>query len=369
MTTAATGVGPKALIEVKDLKMHFPVHRGIIFQRQVGTVKAVDGVSFSIKQGETLGLVGESGCGKSTTGRAILQLYRPTAGEVNFNGKDLTKARGDEMRKLRRQIQMIFQDPYASLNPRMTVGDIIGEPIKVHKLRQGKAVRERVEELLGLVGLNPAFANRYPHEFSGGQRQRIGIARALAVEPSFVVCDEPVSALDVSIQAQVVNLLEELQDKLGLTYLFIAHDLSVVKHISDRVAVMYLGKMVELAEGPQLYTNPLHPYSQALLSAVPIPDPKIEQQRRRIILEGDVPSPLNPPSGCNFHTRCPIAIQKCKEEEPPFMDYGDGHFAACWRARESGELMPTVAKKQADALAARISADIAKVRGTTPAAD
>ncbi len=355
--------GDASLIEIRDLKVHFPVTRGIIFQRRVGTIKAVDGVSFSIKRGETLGLVGESGCGKSTTGRAILQLYRPTSGEVRFNGQDLTKLRGDELRKMRRQVQMIFQDPYASLNPRMTVGDIIGEPIKVHRLRQGKAVRERVEELLSLVGLNPAFANRYPHEFSGGQRQRIGIARALAVEPQFVVCDEPVSALDVSIQAQVVNLLEELQEKLGLTYLFIAHDLSVVKHISNRVAVMYLGKVVELAEGPKLYRAPLHPYSQALLSAVPIPDPGVEKQRRRIILEGDVPSPLNPPSGCRFHTRCPIAIQQCREEEPPFVDYGDGHFAACWRARESGELMPAVARKQTEGLAARIHAEVAKVKG------
>jgi oligopeptide transport system ATP-binding protein len=365
MTTVPTSSPSGNLIDVTGLEMHFPVTRGIIFQRRVGTVKAVDGISFSIKKGETLGLVGESGCGKSTTGRAILQLYRPTAGNVVFEGQDLTKLKGDELRKMRRRVQMIFQDPYASLNPRMTVGDIIGEPIRVHKLREGKAVRERVEELLGLVGLNPAFANRYPHEFSGGQRQRIGIARALAVEPQFVVCDEPVSALDVSIQAQVVNLLEELQNKLGLTYLFIAHDLSVVKHISDRVAVMYLGKMVELSEGATLYRTPLHPYTQALLSAVPIPDPKIEKQRRRIILEGDVPSPLNPPSGCHFHTRCPIAIQKCKEEEPPFIDYGDGHFAACWRARESGELMPTVAKKQADLVAARISADIAKVKNVT----
>ncbi|MBX0327132.1 dipeptide ABC transporter ATP-binding protein [Oscillochloris sp. ZM17-4] len=366
MTTAPSGVGESGnLIDVNGLEMHFPVNRGIIFQRRVGTVKAVDGITFGIKKGETLGLVGESGCGKSTTGRAILQLYRPTAGNVIFEGQDLTKLSGDALRKMRRRVQMIFQDPYASLNPRMTVGDIIGEPIRVHKLREGKAVRERVEELLGLVGLNPAFANRYPHEFSGGQRQRIGIARALAVEPQFVVCDEPVSALDVSIQAQVVNLLEELQQKLGLTYLFIAHDLSVVRHISDRVAVMYLGKMVELSEGSKLYSMPLHPYTQALLSAVPIPDPKIEQHRRRIILEGDVPSPLNPPSGCHFHTRCPIAIQQCKEEEPPFMDYGDGHFAACWRARESAELMPTVAQKQADAVAARISADIAKVKSVT----
>ncbi len=325
MTTSGNGLTD--IIQVRNLKMHFPVTKGIVIQRQVGAVKAVDGVSFSIKQGETLGLVGESGCGKSTTGRAILQLYRPTAGEVIFQGTDLTKIHGEELRRMRRKVQMIFQDPYASLNPRMTVGDIVGEPIRVHKLRNGKtAVNDRVQELLQLVGLNPYFANRYPHEFSGGQRQRIGIARALAVEPEFVVCDEPVSALDVSIQAQVINLLEELQEKLGLTYLFIAHGLAVVKHISDRVAVMYLGKVVELAKGKVLYSVPMHPYTQALLSAVPIPDPKVEQHRKRIILEGDVPSPLNPPSGCHFHTRCPIAIDKCKSVEPPFVDYGDGHF-------------------------------------------
>ncbi len=359
MTTNANG--NETLIEIKDLEMHFPVTKGIIFQRQVGTVKAVDGISFGIKPGETLGLVGESGCGKSTTGRAILQLYRPTNGSVNFNGVELTTLKGEELRKMRRNVQMIFQDPYASLNPRMTVADIIGEPIRVHKLREGSAVRERVQELLSVVGLNPNFANRYPHEFSGGQRQRIGIARALAVEPSFIVCDEPVSALDVSIQAQIINLLEDLQDQLGLTYLFIAHDLSVVKHISDRVAVMYLGKVVELAEGSKLYSMPLHPYTQALLSAVPIPDPSVEGQRRRIILEGDVPSPLNPPPGCHFHTRCPSAIQKCKEEEPPFEDFGDGHYAACWRARESIELMPEIAKKQADEAAARLHAEIEKV--------
>jgi len=338
MTTNGDGSGD--LVQIRNLQMHFPVTKGIILQRQVGAVKAVDGVSFNIKQGETLGLVGESGCGKSTTGRAILQLYRPTAGSVIFRGTDLTKLKGEEMRRMRRKVQMIFQDPYASLNPRMTVGDIIGEPIKVHNLRQGKEVRVRVQELLQLVGLNPYFINRYPHEFSGGQRQRIGVARALAVEPEFVVCDEPVSALDVSIQAQIINLLEDLQDRLGLTYLFIAHGLAVVKHISDRVAVMYLGKIVELAEGRELYSQPMHPYTQALLSAVPIPDPKIEKRRKRIILEGDVPSPLNPPSGCHFHTRCPIAIEKCKVEEPPFLDYGNGHFAACWRARESIDLLP-----------------------------
>ncbi|MCG8353609.1 MAG: dipeptide ABC transporter ATP-binding protein [Chloroflexales bacterium] len=341
--------------------MHFPVVKGLL-QRRVGTVKAVDGISFNIRSGETLGLVGESGCGKSTTGRAILQLYRPTHGQVFFEGQDLTKIQGTELRKMRRSVQMIFQDPYASLNPRMTVGDIVSEPIKVHNLRQGPAIRERTQELLSLVGLNPSFANRYPHEFSGGQRQRIGIARALAVEPSFVVCDEPVSALDVSIQAQIVNLLEELQDRLGLTYLFIAHDLSVVKHISDRIAVMYLGKVIELAEGDKLYSMPLHPYTQALLSAVPIPDPQVEKQRRRIILEGDVPSPLNPPPGCHFHTRCPIAIQKCKEEEPPFMDYGGGHFAACWRAKESSELMPEIAKSQAEAVAAHVAEEAAKLK-------
>ena len=329
------------LLEVRDLKMHFPVNKGIIIQRQVGAVKAVDGVSFGVKQGETLGLVGESGCGKSTTGRAILQLYKPTSGEVLFNGTDLVKLRGEDMRRMRREVQMIFQDPYASLNPRMTVGDIIGEPLRVHKLRQGRGVNERVQELLEVVGLNPYFINRYPHEFSGGQRQRIGVARALAVEPKFIVCDEPVSALDVSIQAQVINLLEDLQGKLGLTYLFIAHGLAVIKHISDRVAVMYLGKIVELANVKTLYSQPMHPYTQALLSAAPIPDPAIEKRRKRIILEGDVPSPLNPPSGCRFHTRCPIAIEQCKVEDPPFVDYGGGHFAACWRARESLDLLPS----------------------------
>ena len=353
----------ETLIEVVDLKLHFPVTRGLLFQRRVGTVKAVDGLSFCIKRGETLGLVGESGCGKSSAGRAILQLYRPTAGAVRFQGTDLTKVRGEQLRTLRRHIQMIFQDPYASLNPRMTIGASISEPIRVHALRQGQAVRERVEELLDLVGLNAALANRYPHEFSGGQRQRIGIARALAVEPQFIVCDEPVSALDVSIQAQVVNLLVMLQTKLGLTYLFIAHDLSVVKHIADRVAVMYLGKLVELAAGPQFYQQALHPYSQALLSAVPLPDPQIERQRRRIMLEGDVPSSLNPPAGCTFHPRCPLVIEQCKAVAPPFTNHGDDHFVACWRAHESVELLPVVAKKQAEAAAARLRAELQKVRG------
>ncbi len=337
------------ILDVRDLKMHFPITSGVVFRRQVGAVKAVDGINLQIKRGETLGLVGESGCGKSTAGRAILQLHKPTSGEVIFEGRDLTKLSAGDMRAVRRDVQMIFQDPYASLTPRMTVGDIIGEPIDVHGLRKGKKARnDRVQELLQLVGLNPYFINRYPHEFSGGQRQRIGIARALAVEPDFVVCDEPVSALDVSIQAQVINLLQDLQKQLGLTYLFIAHGLNVIKHISDRVAVMYLGRIVELGGSEDLYRQPLHPYTQALLSAVPIPDPVIERKRQRIILEGDVPSPINPPPGCRFHTRCPIAIDKCRVEDPPFADYGNGHFAACWRAREVDKLLPNTAR-QADA--------------------
>ncbi len=319
------------LLEVKGLKMHFPITRGIIFQRQVGAIKAVDGVNFTMFHGETLGLVGESGCGKSTTGRAILQLYRPTAGEVIFEGTELTKTKGEDLRKMRRRMQMIFQDPYASLNPRMTVGSIIGEPLEVHGIGSNKKERqERVQELLKTVGLNPYFVNRYPHEFSGGQRQRIGVARALAVNPAFIVCDEPISALDVSIQAQIINLLEDLQDELGLTYLFIAHDLSVVRHISDRIAVMYLGKIVELADRDELYANPMHPYTQALLSAVPIPDPTIENKRKRIILEGDVPSPAHPPKGCNFSTRCPRVMDICREQEPLFKEYNPGHYAACF---------------------------------------
>ena len=325
----------RVLLDVQELQMHFPITRGIIFQKQVGAIKAVDGISFRLFRGETLGLVGESGCGKSTTGRAILQLYRPTAGHVFFEGKDLTVSKGEDLRKMRRRMQMIFQDPYASLNPRMTVGSIVGEPLEVHGIGKTKKERQdRVQELLKTVGLNPYFVNRYPHEFSGGQRQRIGVARALAVNPSFIVADEPISALDVSIQAQIINLLEDLQEELDLTYLFIAHDLSVVRHISDRIAVMYLGKIVEVADRDELYANPMHPYTQALLSAVPIPDPAIEGKRQRIILEGDVPSPANPPKGCNFCTRCPKVLAICKEQEPEFRDYGAGHFVACWLYQE-----------------------------------
>ena len=316
------------LLKVEDLKMHFPIYRGV-FQRQVGAVRAVDGVSFNVFRGETLGLVGESGCGKSTAGRAILQLYKPTAGQVHFEGVDLITLRREEIRKMRRKMQMIFQDPYASLNPRMTVEQIVGEPLVVHSAATGKEVHDRVEHLLEIVGLNPAFSTRYPHEFSGGQRQRIGVARALALQPSFIICDEPISALDVSIQAQVVNLLEDLQEQFNLTYLFIAHDLSMVRHISRRVAVMYLGVFVELTTRDELYLNPLHPYTQALLSAVPIPDPVVDAQRKRTILEGDVPSPANPPSGCRFRTRCPIAVPLCAETRPEFREVKPGHFVAC----------------------------------------
>lgn len=321
--------GNDVLVRVENLKKYFPISRGIVFQRQVGAVKAVDGVSFEVFRGETLGLVGESGCGKSTTGRTILQLYRPTEGDVYFEDTNLAELKGTPLRRMRRQMQMIFQDPYASLNPRMTVGSIIGEPLEVHNVASGKARRDRVQELLALVGLNPYFVNRYPHEFSGGQRQRIGVARALALQPDFIVCDEPISALDVSIQAQVVNLLEDLQEQFGLTYLFIAHDLSMVRHISSRIAVMYLGKVVELADRIELYEHPQHPYTQALLSAVPIPDPLADKKRQRIILEGDVPSPVNPPQGCNFNTRCPKAIPECFEVEPDFIDIGGGHYCAC----------------------------------------
>ena len=320
------------LLEINDLKMYFPITKGIVFQKKVADVKAVDGVSFNIKHGETLGLVGESGCGKSTTGRAILQLYRPTGGSVRFKDVELTELKGEKLRNMRRNMQMIFQDPYASLNPRMTVGGIVGEPLEVHNIAKGREKRERVQELLRVVGLNPYFVNRYPHEFSGGQRQRIGVARSLALNPELIVCDEPISALDVSIQAQIVNMLEELQQEFGLTYLFIAHDLSMVRHISDRIAVMYLGKIVEVTDHNALYEDPKHPYTQALLSAVPIPDPAIEDQRQRIILAGDVPSPIDPPTGCNFSTRCPRVMDICKQVDPIWQDIGDAdqdHWVAC----------------------------------------
>jgi oligopeptide transport system ATP-binding protein len=322
--------GREVLLQLEGVKKYFPITRGV-FQRKVGDVKAVDGISFDVYKGETLGLVGESGCGKSTTGRTILQLYRPTAGQIFLDGVDLATLKGGKLREIRQRMQMIFQDPYASLNPRMTVGSIIGEPMDIFGLAGRQGRKRRVEELLKVVGLNPYFASRYPHEFSGGQRQRIGIARALALQPDFIVCDEPIAALDVSIQAQVVNLLEQLQADFGLTYLFIAHDLSMVRHISDRVAVMYLGKIVELTDRDSLYMNPLHPYTQALLSAVPIPDPVIEEQRQRIILEGDVPSPANPPVGCNFNTRCPVAMDVCFETEPEFKEATPNHRVACYR--------------------------------------
>jgi oligopeptide transport system ATP-binding protein len=316
------------LLRVEDLVMHFPIYRGVI-RRQVGAVHAVDGVSFSIKRGETLGLVGESGCGKSTTGRTILQLYKPTAGHVFYEDTDLTMLKREEMRFMRREMQMIFQDPYASLNPRMTVGEIIGEPLMVHGVASGKEIQQVVAHLLELVKMEPAFASRYPHEFSGGQRQRIGVARALALQPSLIICDEPISALDVSIQAQVVNLLEDLQAQFNLTYLFIAHDLSMVRHISTRVAVMYLGVIVEIADRVDLYDNPLHPYTQALLSAVPIPDPVTDAKRQRRVLEGDVPSPVDPPSGCRFRTRCWLADKICADQRPEFREITRNHFVAC----------------------------------------
>jgi oligopeptide transport system ATP-binding protein len=323
----------KVLLRVENLTKHFPVTRGLIFQKQVGAVQAVDDLNFEIYQGETFGMVGESGCGKSTTGRAILQLHKPTAGKVYYEDTELTTASAQTMQHMRRNMQIIFQDPYASLNPRLTVGNIIAEPLEVHNIGTADERRERVQDLLRLVGLNPYFVNRYPHEFSGGQRQRIGVARALALEPKFIVCDEPISALDVSIQAQVVNLLEKLQNELGLTYLFIAHDLSMVRHISDRVAVMYLGKMVELTTRDELYTNPLHPYTKALLSAVPVPDPVQETKRKRIILEGDVPSPIKPPSGCRFHPRCPIAEEICSQAVPEWREAAAGHWVACHLAK------------------------------------
>ena len=317
----------EALLEVKNLVKHFPITQGVLLSKKVGAVQAVDDVRFSVQKGETLGLVGESGCGKSTTGRVILRLIEATSGEVRFDGQNILELSPKEMRELRKDMQIIFQDPYASLNPRMTVGDIIAEPLKIHGMAKGRERQKRVQELLDVVGLAAYHARRYPHEFSGGQRQRIGIARALAVKPKLIICDEPVSALDVSIQAQVINLLQDLQKEFGLTYLFIAHDLSVVKHISDRVAVMYLGKIVELADKNELFDNPLHPYTQALMTAIPVPDPTYK--RERIILQGDVPSPINPPRGCRFHTRCPKAMDICKAEEPEYREVGLKHWAAC----------------------------------------
>ena len=329
-TTAAHADGD--IVEVRDVKMHFPVTAGVILQRQVGEVKAVDGVSFTVRRGETLGLVGESGSGKTTIGRVILQVYRPTSGQVLFDGVDLATLKGGAMRAMRRRMQVVFQDPYSSLNPRIKTGDIVGEPLKVHNLVESKEeYAARVAELFRTVGLNPAMADRYPHEFSGGQRQRIGVARALAVQPEFIVADEPVSALDVSIQAQLINLLEDLQQEFGLTYLFIAHDLSVVRHISDRVAVMYLGKVMEIADRVSIFQEPLHPYSKALMSAVPIPNPRAERSRERIILEGTIPSPLNPPSGCVFHTRCPMAVDECRVTTPALEEKAPGHSVACIR--------------------------------------
>ncbi len=337
---AAPGAdGGNDLVEIEDLKVHFPIRSGF-FQREVGTVKAVDGVTFQIRKGETLGLVGESGCGKSTTGRALIRLREPTSGTVKFDGVGLGTLGTGDLRRMRRRMQIIFQDPYGSLDPRMTVGSIIAEPIDTHNLAKGEARKERIAELLRIVGLDPAYISRYPHEFSGGQRQRIGVARALAVEPEFIVCDEPISALDVSIQAQVLNLLTDLRSQLGLTYLFIAHDLSVVKHISDRVAVMYLGKIVEIGPPDIMYAAPGHPYTRALLSAVPVPDPESERRRKRVVLQGDVPSPANPPTGCRFHTRCWLyeklgKPEECRTVDPPLRTLQGDHEAACHFAEKA----------------------------------
>jgi oligopeptide/dipeptide ABC transporter ATP-binding protein len=326
----ATAVASDTLLDVRDLKMYFPLTQGIILQRVVGHVRAVDDISFSIKRGQTLGLVGESGSGKTTIGRTLIRLYKPTAGQILFEGQDLAQMNGEPLRLMRKRVQMVFQDPYASLNPRFTIGSLVAEPMQIYHMGTPKEIRDRAEELLRVVGLRPEYIDRYPHEFSGGQRQRIAVARALAINPEFVIADEPVSALDVSVRAQVLNLLQRLQQQFNLTYLFVSHDLSVVRHVADRIAVMYLGKIVEIADRDELYAAPKHPYTRALLSAIPIPDPQIERKRQRIILSGDLPSPINIPSGCRFHTRCPMAQAICREVEPKFeAKEGNQHYAAC----------------------------------------
>ena len=325
-----TLVASKTLLDIRDLKMHFPLTRGIVMQRVVGYVRAVDGVTFSIERGQTLGLVGESGSGKTTIGRTIIRLYKPTSGQILFGEQDLAKLEGEAMRQMRRRVQMVFQDPFASLNPRFTIGSLISEPMHIYNLGSSQEIRDRTAELLRVVGLRAEYIDRYPHEFSGGQRQRIAVARALSINPECIIADEPVSALDVSVRAQVLNLLQGLQQQFGLIYLFVSHDLSVVRHVADRIAVMYLGKIVELADRDELYAAPKHPYTKALLSAIPIPDPKVEKKRQRIILSGDLPSPINIPSGCRFHTRCPMAQQICREVEPAFeKKEGHDHYAAC----------------------------------------
>ncbi len=338
--------GERPLVEIDGLEVHFPIKSGLVVDRQVGAVRAVDGVSFDVRRGETLGVVGESGCGKTTLGRALLRLVEPTGGSVHFDGVDVRAASGPQLRQLRRRMQMVFQDPYASLNPRHRVGRIISEPLRVHGIAEGAAADAAARELLEVVGLPPNAFVRYPHEFSGGQRQRVGLARAVALRPDLVVADEPVSALDVSIQAQIVNLLEDLQHELDLTYIFIAHDLAVVRHVADRIAVMYLGSLVELAEGDEVVQRPLHPYTRALLSAVPVPDPEFEATRERVILRGDLPSPANPPAGCRFHTRCPwVQPTRCADERPPLRELRPGHVAACHYAEEieAGALQPAPA--------------------------
>jgi oligopeptide/dipeptide ABC transporter ATP-binding protein len=343
MATVNTSVESKTLLAVRDLKMHFPLTQGIVLQRTIGYVRAVDGISFSIERGSTLGLVGESGSGKTTIGRTLIRLYKPTEGQILFDNQDLAHIEGEPLRQIRQRLQMVFQDPYASLNPRFTIGSLIAEPMHIYHTGSAEEIRERTIELLRVVGLRPEYVDRYPHEFSGGQRQRIAIARALSINPEFVIADEPVSALDVSVRAQVLNLLQRLQQQFNLTYLFVSHDLSVVRHVADRIAVMYLGKIMELADRDELYATPKHPYTKALLSAVPIPDPKVEKKRQRIILSGDLPSPINVPSGCRFHTRCPMAQQICREIEPAFeAKEGREHYAACHFAEQ---VTPPVVKE------------------------